>query len=288
MFADLGLPGKACRLLCSRGVAAADESFERIQILFHSTSEDISPPEPRDVDVDIATVGLVLKHLPRGLAAGPSGLRSDHLHQILRLKKTKLPDELLGCLSALVKVAAGGRIPSALSPWLTGGRVVPLNKKDGGLRPLVVGELLRSIVSTYVLAVCTGSAAQELPPYQLGFSPGAPGLQAGIFAAQSWASDLRGRFLFKIDLKNAFNTIRRSACCAAADNIDPLLASWAKWILASEPALLCGDRQIRCSTGVQQGEPLSPSCSVLAFPRSRPRWERHFRRCRKRGSWTTA
>ena len=68
MFADFGLPGKACSILCSRGVADPTEAFDKVQALFPQTSEDIPVPEPYDVDVDIALVTQVLKKLHRGLA----------------------------------------------------------------------------------------------------------------------------------------------------------------------------------------------------------------------------
>jgi hypothetical protein len=106
MFADLGLPGKACRLLCSRGVADPSEFMEAIRNLFPQTSECIAVPEPAEVDIDVSDVVYVLRRLPRGIAAGASGLRSDHLLQLLRLRKSRLPDELVGCMAGLIKTRA--------------------------------------------------------------------------------------------------------------------------------------------------------------------------------------
>ena len=60
---------------------------------------------------------------------------------------------------------------SILSPWFAGGRLEPLNKKDGGLRPLVLGEILKAIIFKYIMVVCKGAALDELHSYQLGFSP---------------------------------------------------------------------------------------------------------------------
>ena len=153
MFAGVGLPGKACRLLCSRGVADPEDVMDNIYSLFPNASGDaITPPIAEDVDVDLTDVRPILKGLQRGLAAGPSGLRADYLLQVLARNssfcKRKLPlvDELTGALTTFIRLAVSGRFTSDLAQWLCAGRVVPCCKKDGGLRPVVVGELHRSIV----------------------------------------------------------------------------------------------------------------------------------------------
>ena len=265
MFADVGLPGKACRLLCSRGVANPDDVTDKIQSLFpHASGDAITPPAPEDVDVDLTDVRPVLKGLQRGLAAGPSGLRADYLLQVLARNssfcKRKLPlvDELTGALTTFIRLAVSGRFPSDLAQWLCAGRVVPCCKKDGGLRPVVVGEVLRSIVSQYVLRVATPAAQDGLPDYQLGFSPNRAGMQAGIFVAQHWAGNLGNRYLLKVDVKNAFNSIDRAACVKGAELIHEHLGAWGRWILHSDSFMSCGSHSLSCKTGVQQGEPLSP------------------------------
>ena len=43
-----------------------------------------------------------------------------------------------------------------------------------------------------------------------------------------------------------------------ADVIDDDLATWARWCLASPSLVACNVESLECTTGVQQGEPLSP------------------------------
>jgi hypothetical protein len=142
--------------------------------------------------------------------------------------------------------------------------VLPFKKKDSGIRP-VVPEVMRSIASRYILRQVSGMAREFLPAEQLGFTPGAPGGQAAIFIAQSWARNLRNKAILKLDISNAFNSVSREACIAQASLIDPTLGTWAAWCLAADSNLLCGGHPIKSTAGVQQGEPLSPLlfCAAL-------------------------
>ena len=91
-------------------------------------------------------------------------------------------------------------------------------------------------------------------------------MQAGIFATRAWAQSLDNKVLFKVDIRNAYNTISRHACCEVADAIDNDLATWTRWCLASPSMVACNVASLSCTTGVQQGEPLSPLlfCAGLA------------------------
>ena len=99
----------------------------------------------------------IILHMPRGLAPGPSGLRAEHLTS-WKGRKPFVDPVILTPLTALVNLALSGALPATLQPFWCGGRLVPLLKKDNGLRPLVVGELLRSLCSKAAMAaaVCQG------------------------------------------------------------------------------------------------------------------------------------
>ena len=39
---------------------------------------------------------------------------------------------------------------SQIGPWLTGAPLIALQKKDGGIRPIAVGEVIRHLASRFV------------------------------------------------------------------------------------------------------------------------------------------
>jgi len=82
--------------------------------------------------------------------------------------------------------------------------------------------------------------------------------QAAVLAAQSWAENLGQNIIVKLDIRNAFNSINRGECLRQLQRFVPELLPWSKWILGGASPVWGGGHEIVCSTGVQQGNPLSP------------------------------
>ena len=223
-----GLPGKACRLLCSRGLATGPDVGDKMRLLFPDVRSGIEVRAEPGVEVDAKAMLKVLKSMPRGLAPGPSGLRADHLLQVNHRKSRKLFEEIAAVMAQVAQRAISGSLPAQLAWWFCGGRGVPLKKKDDGIRPLVVGEVLRAAVSRLLLSRCTEAAREALPAVQLGFSPGSNGLQAAVRTARYWYQHLQRKAILKVDISNAFNTVSRVGCCEGAENVDSELAAWVK------------------------------------------------------------
>ena len=53
----------------------------------------------------------------------------------------------LDLLTKLANIALGGGLPPDLQPFFCSGRLVPINKKDERIRPLVVGECHRAVIA---------------------------------------------------------------------------------------------------------------------------------------------
>ena len=71
--------------------------------------------------------------------------------------------------------------------------------------------------------------------------------------------------LCKVVLRNAFNQVSRRACCAALIDIDLLLDSWSRWSLAAAVPVVSEGYTFGASTGVLQGDPLSPALFCIAL-----------------------
>jgi hypothetical protein len=82
-----------------------------------------------------------LKKFPLGTAPGPSGLSAQHLLDCCRVPGSDVP----AALAAVVRCMYSHPPPEEVRPYLFGARLVALVKKDGGLRPIACGEILRRL-----------------------------------------------------------------------------------------------------------------------------------------------
>ena len=233
-------------------------NLDKIHALFPKRNDPVEPGPPLRTAINAEDVEPIHRKMVPGAAPGLSGLRVDHLLQLYTCRRGNVREELLHVLAQVITDAAGGLWPSRLAQWFGSGKITPLLKKDGGVRPAVAPETLRALVSRFVLHSCSGVAQDHLTTNQKGFTPGKNGGQMAIYTVREWAKDLSRKMLVKVDLANAFNTVSRAACCKKAEEMDPLLGSWARWTLSSETALGCGGLRFTATTGLLQGDPLAP------------------------------
>ena len=139
----------------------------------------------------------------KGSAPGPSGLRPEHLKSVLRAAPNRR-DRALSNLTKLVNVVMKGNVPEAVAPFLCGARLHAANKKDGGLRPIAVGNLERRLISKCAAFSLSQKAAQFLAPYQLGVGVKG-GCEALVHAVREALKQDPSKLLLQVDLINAFN-----------------------------------------------------------------------------------
>ena len=82
---------------------------------------------------------------PAGSAGGPDGLSPLHLKVMLGCKVGG-PD-LLAALTGFVNMTLAGRCSGEVARVFFGGRLMALDKKSGGVRPIAIGFSLRRITS---------------------------------------------------------------------------------------------------------------------------------------------
>ena len=159
-------------------------------------------------------------------------------------------------LTAVVNLLASGRAPLFLQPFLAGGVSIAL----GGVRPLCCGDPLRRLVGK---CFCIGASPDISATFRnRNFGVGCPG---GVeVVAHSLRNVLEGPFapneaLVKLDFRNAFNLIDRTAFTRAACEKFPGLSQWTWWCYGTPSILLYDhERVINSTCGVQQGDPLGP------------------------------
>ena len=115
------------------------------------TDPDRRPPVPRrelsqeirqsSFVLDPVELLICLRKARRGAAAGPSGMTSDHLFPIL---ESEADSKLFVQVCALLAV---GNVPDEIIDAIRLGWMTALSKPDGGVRVIVVGDLIRRLVA---------------------------------------------------------------------------------------------------------------------------------------------
>ena len=157
---DEGLLSKAAARLCSRGIEeASPDLLQKVRNLFPAGSPPLCPPVvTAPAQVTTEDVRKLILTAPSGLACGFSGLRFEHL-RFFTGRKVTCELSVQDALTRVVNCALAGDLAPRLRPFLCGGRLVPLKKKDGGIRPLVVGESLRAIIAKLGVHISAPAAA---------------------------------------------------------------------------------------------------------------------------------
>ena len=86
--------------------------------------------------------------------------------------------------------------------------MIALRKKDGGARPIAVGCLYRRLAAMVCLRPLTDTLGSELASVQLGFGSrdGCEAAHATRIFVETVPAD---HVIVKIDMRNAFNAVRR-------------------------------------------------------------------------------
>ncbi|CAE7174441.1 unnamed protein product, partial [Symbiodinium pilosum] len=94
------------------------------------------------------------------------------------------------------------------------------------------------------------------------------GCDVAVHATRAWLHHNSGhadKILVKLDFRNAFNSVDRTALLRAVRADSPECACWADWCYGCSSRLLFGDSVIQSTCGVQQGDPLRPLFFALVL-----------------------
>ena len=229
---------------------------------------DVSPEGHRQ---RLHEIKSIICDFPAGSAAGPSGLRPQHLQDVVRAG-SGVAASLMTSMDSFLQLCLDGRLPAAAAPFLCAANVIPLRKPEGGLavRPVAVGETLRRLVGKFVARSAVSSKlVQTMLPHQCGIAtPGAcetiaMGLQSWVHAhhtEHAWA-------ILQVDLRNAFNSVHREAIFDEIGQSAPELIPWVSTCYAQHSHLIAQGHRLSSRCGVQQGDPLGPLLFSMAWHR---------------------
>lgn len=161
--------------------------------------------------VDVQTVERAILSFPAGSSGGPDRISPQIMKDLMTNGNGNSATKLLRSLVKLINLVASGGVPEVFRPYFFAANLTALLKKDGGIRPIAVGNTFRRIVSKCAGAAVKGERKDIYGTTQLGY-----GLRGGAEAAAHSARVLANSnlpldfFLIKVDFKNAFNSLRCS------------------------------------------------------------------------------
>ena len=281
-FADGDVSGAVRELSSSDGLAMQSEDTVRALRDKHPPApRDLMMPEPPDNSFIVPVVSeedvrKAVNSFRPGSAGGPDGLRPGHLKTLLSHSSAEAGVRLLTTLTDFVNAILKGEVPDFAVSTFYGATLCALTKKDGGIRPIAVGNTLRRLAAKVGARPLSHSLGNELRPVQLGFSTKG-GCEAATHSARRYLKDCSHRRVFlKVDMKNAFNCLRRDTFLTVIRNRVPELYKLLWQAYSSPSALFFGEEVLRSETGIQQGDPFGPAMFSLGIDEVARRVESEF------------
>ena len=268
-----GLMGKACRILLSSGIAPSNSTTLN---LLQSKNPSCPHPTIPDIASNPITLGPsfdilhILRSFTKGTSAGPSGLSIQHL---LDAASVPLQTPICDSLKGVVNILASGKAPKSVSAFLSGGRLIALNKgkfSEGrctDIRPIVVGEVLRRLTGKCLCSILRDKFSTFFQPSQFGVACKA-GVERVVHNLRKCIDDgwMSGDFVVcKVDMSNAFNRVSRQVVLDECSSFFPELLPWVSWCYGSHSLLWHSMGTISSQSGVQQGDPLGPMLFALVL-----------------------
>ena len=122
------------------------------------------------IEVSKDEVLKAIRSFPNGSAGGPDNLRPQHLKDMTAASAEGGGRLLsLEALTSFVNMVLGGNTLPEVCPFFFGANLIALEKKDGGVRPIVVGCSLPRLVAKVSGKYVRESITAHLSSLQLGF-----------------------------------------------------------------------------------------------------------------------
>ncbi|KAL0205821.1 hypothetical protein P9112_001128 [Eukaryota sp. TZLM1-RC] len=233
------------------------DTLEKLQKLHPQENFKCSKPEvcPFWIENPITAIEVLkaIQKLPKGKAAGPSGISFDLL-KIACSSAPEIADDLAHYFQQLIVLKINPPFE------LLAARLIALVKpgngiKPDGIRPIAVGESLSRLLASIVFDRVKDKASTFLNPHQFGIKT-IDGASVAAIASDTFFNAEENNFIFNLDFKNAFNSVKREAIFEVIKSDFPEL---------SKSDLIFNSFALKSSSGVKQGDPLGPLLFCLAI-----------------------
>src|ERR1700679_1202580 len=149
-----------------------------------------------------------MNSFPKSTAAGPSGLRIDHIKEALSLDKNPNSD-FSNLLKDFINYLISGSVPSQLKYYIGGARLIALEKPNKDLRPIAIGDSFKRIASKVMCHTYQSDIQDYFSNIQYGNQK--RGCETIVHKIKSEIESLKNWCLLKVDITNAFNSVKRKS-----------------------------------------------------------------------------
>ena len=201
---DFDIKG-AVRLISSDDSFAgySDEVTAALREKHPPAPADLAAPPPPDATTPTARVTVEqvmdrLKSFSMSSASGPDGIRPGHLLSLTSKGAGAAGERLQNALTNICNKLISGEVPQSVRPLVFGASLCALSKKDGGVRPIAVGNTIRRLATKTIIYPMTADLREQLQPNQLGVGTPA-GCEAALRATRKY---MEGTATPKVILKS--------------------------------------------------------------------------------------
>ena len=198
-------------------------------------------------------------------SGGPSGVDANGFKRMLACKSFKrLSTKLCDSLATLTQRLCMDFVDLLPFEPIVESRLIPLDKGNGEVRPIGMGEVIRRIIGKCVTSivkqdVIDASGAMQVCAGQKCGSEAVIHAMRSIFEADETDAALL------VDASNAFNSLNRAAALNNVRVLCPIDVYVIDTYRTSVRLFVTGGRELRLAEGTMQGDPITQAMSIYAI-----------------------
>ena len=199
-------------------------------------------------------------------SGGPSGVDANGFKRILTCKSFKKSSaNLCDALATMTRKLCTEYIdPRTIEPILAN-RLIPLDKGEGAVRPIGMGEVIRRVIGKCVTKVTKEYVLDASGSLQV-CARLRSGSEAAVHAMHSIFEEEDTDAVLLIDALNAFNALNRAAALHNTRVLCPPIATYAiNTYRQPERLFITGGSELKSAEGTTQGDPLAMAIYAISL-----------------------